>query len=119
MADLSTSRNLLFAFLNLCPTWVQVILKNPSIRLVPDLGINEIPEPHLLTSWRAFYFPTNCREVALQLQTNLIRSDTKKYKLASMAKWYHFVTFTDFSLEQSTQKYLSGQTSLKPFEQYL
>ena len=44
VANSSTSRNPLFPFLNLFPTWVQVILKNPSLRLVPDLGTSEIPD---------------------------------------------------------------------------
>ena len=38
VANSSTSRNPLFPFLNLFPTWVQVILKNSSVRLVLDFG---------------------------------------------------------------------------------
>ena len=64
------------------------------------------------TSWREFHFPTICREVVLQLQTNLVQSDIKKYKVASRATWYHFAHFTDFPLKQSTQNCLPGQTSL-------
>ena len=45
----STSQNPLFPFLNLCPTWLQVILKNSLIRLVPDLGTSAI----LVTALRA------------------------------------------------------------------
>ena len=49
VANSSTSRNPLSPFLNLCPTWVQVILKNPLIRLVPDLRTSGI----LVTALRA------------------------------------------------------------------
>ena len=41
VANSSTSRKSLFAFLNFYPTWVKVILKNPSIRLILDLETSE------------------------------------------------------------------------------
>lgn len=56
VANSSTSRDPLFPFLNLCPTWVQVILKNPSPRLVLDLGTSELPDTIPLANLARSYF---------------------------------------------------------------
>lgn len=56
VANLSTSRNPLFPFLNLCTTWVQVILKNLSSQLVSDLGTSEMPDTIPLANLARSYF---------------------------------------------------------------
>ena len=56
VANSSTSRNPLFSFLNLNPTWVQVILKIPSPRLVPDLGTSVILVTVLRSKLARSYF---------------------------------------------------------------
>lgn len=130
VANSSTSWNHLFAFLNLCPTWVQVKYQiphlSPNWREVTSCNpLHEVDGANnnfnFCPNWAEvnFLFPTSCLEVVLQLQTNLVRSDTKKYKLASRTRWYHFAHFANFPPEQSTQNCLPGQTSLWLLEQYL
>lgn len=52
-----------FAIFNLCPTWVQVILKNPSVLLVPDLGTSEIPDTAPLAKLARSYLVQSLHKV--------------------------------------------------------